>query len=188
MYAGNAACQAAATWPAHVTLAVNLSPDELRGRTTPETIATVLRETGFDGTRLEIEITEQALTDDDPGPVQDILRHMGAEGVSVALDDFGTGFSSLQHLRELPFDKLKIDRAFIRNLDRDPENVRYVIAIAGLGHALGLQVTAEGIESEGALEALRAMGCAYGQGNLFSPPMPSPGPARLTWRRERPVA
>ena len=99
----------------------------------------------------------------------------------MALDDFGTGFSSLYHLRELPFDKLKIDKSFMRALDTDADSARYVAAIIGLGHALGLELTAEGIEDEATMLRLRELGCTFGQGYLFGCPTPASGAAALLY-------
>ena len=132
----------------------------------------------MDGTRLEIEITENALIHDSR-IARGVVDRLREQGVSVALDDFGTGFSSLYHLRELPFDKLKIDKSFMRALDTDADSARYVAAIIGLGHALGLELTAEGIEDEATMLRLRELGCTFGQGYLFGRPTPASGAAAL---------
>ena len=176
----SAACAAARDWPAELRFSVNISPHELQDESLPEDVRQILERHGMDGTRLEIEITENALIHDSriARGVVDALRE---QGVSVALDDFGTGFSSLYHLRELPFDKLKIDKSFMRALDTDADSARYVAAIIGLGHALGLELTAEGIEDEATMLRLRELGCTFGQGYLFGRPTPASGAAALLY-------
>jgi len=166
------ACEIARDWPAEVGLSFNVSPHELHDESLPDDVARILARTGFDGARLEVEITENALIHDSK-VARGVLDGLRALGVSVALDDFGTGFSSLYHLRELPFDKVKIDRSLMRGLADDADSERYVGAIIGLGHALGLELTAEGVEDEASLARLRLLGCTYGQGNVFARPMPA---------------
>ena len=164
-------CYAALDWPAHIKLSVNISPIELQDEDLPDTVRDILITTGFQGDRLEVEITENALVHD-ARIARDVLDRLRLLGLTVALDDFGTGYSSLYHLRELPFDKVKIDKAFMRNLDTDPEASRYVAAIIDFAHALGLDLTAEGIENATTHNRLRELGCTYGQGYLFGRPMP----------------
>ncbi len=166
------ACQAARDWPAHIKLSVNISPIELQDETLPDTVRDILESTGFCGDRLEVEITENALIHD-AKVARQVLDRLRQLGLSVALDDFGTGFSSLYHLRELPFDKVKIDKVFMRGLVSDPEASRYVAAIVDFGHALGLDLTAEGIEDTETMNRLRELGCTFGQGYLFGKPMPA---------------
>lgn len=165
-------CLAALDWPAHIKLSVNISPIELQDENLPETVRNILAATGFRGGRLEVEITENALIHD-AKIAREVLDRLRLQGVSVALDDFGTGFSSLYHLRELPFDKVKIDKVFMRGLDTDPAASRYVEAIIDFAHALGLDLTAEGIEDAATMSRLRELGCTYGQGYLFGKPMPA---------------
>ena len=167
-----AACQAAQAWPSHLGLSVNISPHELRNESLAADVERILTATGFDGTRLEIEITEHALIQD-LAQARAVLDKVRDLGVSLALDDFGTGFSSLHHLRELPFDKLKIDRSLLRGLDTDHDSARFVAAIVVLGQALGLEVTAEGVEDEATLARVRELGCTYAQGYLFGRPAPA---------------
>lgn len=171
-------CQAALDWPAHIKLSVNISPIELQDENLPDTVREILASTGFRGDRLEVEITENALIHD-AKIAREVLDRLRLLGVSVALDDFGTGFSSLYHLRELPFDKVKIDKVFMHNLDTDPEASRYVAAIIDFGHALGLDLTAEGIEDTATMNRLRELGCTYGQGYLFGKPMPADSAVRF---------
>ncbi len=172
------ACLAALDWPPEIKLAVNMSPIELQDTNLPDAVREILANTGFPGDRLEVEITENALVHDEKIARQ-VLDRLRRLGLTIALDDFGTGFSSLYHLRELPFDKVKIDKAFMRNLDTDPEASRYVAAIIDFGHALGLDLTAEGIETQATLDRLRELGCTYGQGYLLGRPMPAEDADRL---------
>ena len=171
-------CEAARDWPAHIKLSVNISPLELQDKTLPDTVRDILASTGFRGDRLEVEITENALVHD-AKVARQVLDRLRRQGLSVALDDFGTGFSSLYHLRELPFDKVKIDKVFMRGLVGDPEASRYVAAIIDFGHALGLDLTAEGIEDTETMNRLRELGCTYGQGYLFGKPMPAEAAAKI---------
>ena len=165
-------CRAAIQWPAHVTLACNLSPTQLRDAGLPSTVAGVLAETGFPGARLELEVTESALVGD-LDLARGLLEDLRALGVRLALDDFGTGYSSLRHLQLLPFDKLKIDRSFVGAMEVDKESAKIVSAVVGLGHSLGLSVVAEGVETEQAALLLRQLGCDVGQGWLFGRPVPA---------------
>ncbi len=166
------ACAAALDWPAGIRLSVNVSPSELQDESLPEDVAAILRTVGMDGARVEIEVTENALIHDSR-IARGVIDRLRAMGMSMALDDFGTGFSSLYHLKELPFDKVKIDKSFIQSLSTDAESARYVSAIIGLGHALDLELTAEGIEDQATMALLRDLGCTYGQGYLFGRPMPA---------------
>ena len=172
------ACQAALDWPAHIKLSVNISPIELQDETLPNTVGDILASTGFRGDRLEVEITENALVHD-AKTARQVLDRLRLQGLSVALDDFGTGYSSLYHLRALPFDKVKIDKVFMRGLVSDPEASRYVAAIIDFGHALGLDLTAEGIEDTATRDCLRELGCTFGQGYLFGKPMPAEAASRM---------
>ena len=160
------ACSKALNAPGDFMLAVNISPSQIRDQWFPEKVLRTLRETGFPPQRLEIEVTESAMIGDIQR-AKTSLMSLKNQGVKVALDDFGTGYSSLFLLRALPIDKLKIDRSFVSTLIADRENATIVGALVGLGRALGLQVTAEGVEDEATADALRAMGCEFAQGYLF---------------------
>jgi EAL domain-containing protein (putative c-di-GMP-specific phosphodiesterase class I) len=160
------ACRKALDAPGDFMLAVNISPSQVRDQWFPEKVLRTLRETGFPAQRLEIEVTESAMIGDIQR-AKSSLMSLKNQGVKVALDDFGTGYSSLFLLRALPIDKLKIDRSFVATLTADRENATIVGALVGLGKALGLQVTAEGVEDEATADALRAMGCQFAQGYLF---------------------
>ena len=164
LFAG--ACRKALAVPGEFTLAVNISPSQVGDQWFPEKILRSLRETGFPARRLEIEVTESAM-------IGDITRAKASlfslknQGVQIVLDDFGTGYSSLLLLRELPIDKIKVDRSFVGRMINDRESATIVGALVGLGRALGLKVTAEGVEDEATAEALRAMGCELAQGYLY---------------------
>jgi diguanylate cyclase (GGDEF)-like protein len=160
------ACRKALDAPGEFILAVNISPSQVRDQWFPEKVLRTLRETGFPAQRLEIEVTESAMIGD-VARAKSSLMSLKNQGVRVALDDFGTGYSSLFLLRELPIDKLKIDRSFVARITTDRENATIVGALVGLGKALGLNVTAEGVEDEATAEALRAMGCEFAQGYLY---------------------
>ena len=172
------ALEAARDWPSDIRLSVNVSPHELQDESLPEDMRAILEASGIDGSRIEIEVTENALIHDSR-IARGVIDRLRALGMSMALDDFGTGFSSLYHLRELPFDKIKIDKSFMHALDTDADSARYVAAIIGLGHALGLELTAEGIEDQPCMLRLRELGCTYGQGYLFGRPMPATEAARM---------
>jgi diguanylate cyclase (GGDEF)-like protein len=165
------ACLEAKAWPAHLHLAINIAPRQLKDQWMPERILGVLAETGFAPSRLEVEVTETALVED-LDSARDALQSLRHLGVRVALDDFGTGYSSLYHLRELRFDKLKIDRSYVQSLANSPESAKIVDAIINLGRSLGVHTTAEGIETVEDLNWLAEKGCNFGQGYLFGAPMP----------------
>ncbi len=160
------ACTKALDAPGEFGLAVNISPSQIRDQWFPEKVLRTLRETGFPAQRLEIEVTESAMIGD-VARAKSALMSLKNQGVQIALDDFGTGYSSLFLLRELPIDKLKIDRSFVARITTDRENATIVGALVGLGKALGLKVTAEGVEDEETAAALRAMGCELAQGYLY---------------------
>jgi diguanylate cyclase (GGDEF)-like protein len=167
------ACRKSLDASGDFVLAVNISPSQVRDQWFPEKVLRTLRETGFPANRLEIEVTESAMIGDIQRAKLSLLS-LKNQGVKVALDDFGTGYSSLFLLRELPIDKLKIDRSFVASLTAQRENATIVRALVGLGNALGLQVTAEGVEDGATADALRAMGCEFAQGYLFGPAVPLP--------------
>ncbi len=160
------ACRKALEVAGEFTLAVNISPSQVRDQWFPEKVLRSLRETGFPARRLEIEVTESAMIGDVARAKASLLS-LKNQGVKIAIDDFGTGYSSLLLLRELPIDKLKIDCSFVARITTDRENATIVGALVGLGRALGLKVTAEGVEDETTAAALRAMGCEFAQGYLY---------------------
>ena len=174
------ACRDAAEWPEHLTLAVNVSPVQLRVPTLPTLVRSALEESGLAPTRLELEITETALLRDRDVSLA-ILREIRTLGVCIAMDDFGTGYSSLSNLRHFPFDKIKIDKSFVSAMHEDEAARSIVRAIAGLGKGLNLPVVAEGVENEVQRSMVQAEGCALAQGYLFG------RPAAVVARRVRPV-
>ena len=164
------ACCEAATWPPHLNVAVNLSPVQFRHGDLAGLVHQVLIDTGLSPSRLELEITESVLIDDLSRALL-ILRRLKAFGVRIAMDDFGTGYSSLSTLQAFPFDKIKIDRSFIANLDRAP-SATIVRAVLALGRGLNLPVVAEGVETQAQLAFLAREGCAEMQGYLLGRPLP----------------
>ncbi|KXF76796.1 hypothetical protein ATN84_12315 [Paramesorhizobium deserti] len=167
------ACAQAVSWPDPLMVAVNVSPVQFRSGGLLEAIEEALSSSGLAADRLEIEITESVLLDDSAANLA-LLRQLRERGVRIALDDFGTGFSSLHYLKQFPFNRLKIDRSFVREIDNSRESLAIVRAIIGLGASLGIDTTAEGVETAAQLERLRAERCGELQGFLFSPPV-APG-------------
>ena len=165
------ACGDAVTWPAPLTVAVNLSPAQFRDGDIAETVADILQETGLPAHRLELEITESLLINDTE-EVLDKLNRLRKLGVSIAMDDFGTGYSSLSYLARFPFNKIKIDRSFIRNMTQDSVVNAIVKTIITLGRSLGVTITAEGVETEEQAKLLREYGCPQVQGFLYGYPAP----------------
>jgi diguanylate cyclase (GGDEF)-like protein len=172
------ACAAAATWPPHLLLSVNIAPQQLQDSQLPQRILAILTETGFPPSRLETEVTETAIINDLQA-ARSSLTSLQNIGVKIALDDFGTGYSSLYHLRELRFDKLKIDRSYVTSLMQGSEGAKLVDAIIQLGASLGMETTAEGIETASNLDWLSRQGCTFGQGYLFGRPMPKEAAERF---------
>jgi diguanylate cyclase (GGDEF)-like protein len=164
------ACARAAGWSADLHISVNLSPAQFQDQGLAVLLSAILIETNFPAARLEVEITEAAVIRDFAAARQTIVR-LRALGISVALDDFGTGYSSLTSLRELPFDRIKIDRAFVTGIARSPERQKLVAGIMALARSLGLQVTAEGIETDEDLQVMSELECGRGQGFLFERPI-----------------
>ncbi|MEJ0023321.1 MAG: EAL domain-containing protein [Alphaproteobacteria bacterium] len=163
------ACREALVWPGAPRLSLNISPTQLRDATLPQKLLDVLADIGFPSDRLEIEITEAALiTDFDAA--RRILTSFKTQNVRIALDDFGTGYSSLRHLSELTFDALKIDRSFVQTMLDSQHALTLVKAIIGLAKTLGLQVTAEGVETVEQAVALKMLGCDQGPRLLFRAP------------------
>ncbi len=163
------ACLAASSWSTRCSVAVNLSPAQFRNGHLVTQIERILSRTGLAPERLELEVTESLLIEDIDQVLESLLA-IKRLGVRVALDDFGTGYSSLSYLRRFPFDKVKIDRSFIRAMAEDEASRSIVDAIISLGHSLRLRVSAEGIETERQLAALRAAGCDEAQGFLLGKP------------------
>ncbi len=165
------ACLEAASWPAPLKVAVNLSPAQFRSRKLVSAVATALSASSLSPDRLELEITETVMLQDTDATLA-TLHELHALGVRIAMDDFGTGYSSLSYLRRFPFDRIKIDQSFVRELGRREDCSAIVRAVAGLSSELGMQTTAEGVETQEQLEALSLVGCSEVQGYLFSPAIP----------------
>ncbi len=166
------ACNEAATWPAHVRLAVNVSPVQLKCDTLALRIAGALAASGLAPHRLELEITEAVLIRDDEAALS-ILHQLRSIGVRIALDDFGTGYSSLSYLKRFPFDKIKIDRCFVADIAETSESPVIVQAVVNIASASNMTTVAEGVETEAQREMLRNLGCTEMQGYLFSKPRPA---------------
>lgn len=164
------ACREALTWSPDLKVAVNVSAVQFASRTFLDSVRRVLRVTAFPPGRLELEITESVMAQD-PKQVVQILNELRALGISIALDDFGTGYSSLSYLRTLPLDKLKVDQSFVRVLDQDPNAGAIVRAVLDLSRTLGLETTAEGVETEAQRDRLGTMGVDHFQGYLYSKPL-----------------
>jgi diguanylate cyclase (GGDEF)-like protein/PAS domain S-box-containing protein len=163
------ACREAALWPEHLRIAVNVSAVQFRQPGLEESVRNALASSGLPADRLELEITESVLVQDAQAVIAS-LRRLRAMGVRVALDDFGTGYSSLSYLRQFPFNKIKIDRSFVQDID-DPNTAAIVRAVVGLGKRVGAAITAEGVETKEQLKRVRREGCTEVQGYLFGAPM-----------------
>jgi EAL domain-containing protein (putative c-di-GMP-specific phosphodiesterase class I) len=192
-----AACAAAARWPGW-TVSVNISARDLSGDTLTQDVIASLDSAGISPTQLVLELTETAL-------VQDLLHaaallgQLRTLGVGIALDDFGTGYSSMLYLRELPVSSVKIDRVFTNGLLRSADDMAIVTSLLTLARTIGLDVVAEGVETEAQAQRLHLLGCPLAQGYLWSRPqaasdidalhrdgLPLAAPARASWRRHRP--
>ncbi|WP_271593040.1 putative bifunctional diguanylate cyclase/phosphodiesterase [Bradyrhizobium sp. CCBAU 65884] len=163
------ACREAASWPRPLQVAVNLSPIQFQAGDLERSIHQILLETGLTPTRLEVEITEGVLIGDFTRALN-LLRRLKALGIRIAMDDFGTGYSSLSYLQSFPFDKIKIDRSFISNLEATPQSAEIVRAVLSLAHALRIPVIAEGVETEAQRAFLAREACEEMQGYLVGRP------------------
>lgn len=165
------ACREAASWPVPLQIAVNLSPAQFMHGDVVSLVHSILLETGLAPDRLELEITEGVLIEDfDRGLA--LLRRLKALGVRISMDDFGSGYSSLSYLQAFPFDKIKIDRAFVMNLGRNPQSAAIVRAVIDLGHGLEMSIVAEGVETQEQLGFLSEEGCDAVQGYFIGKPFP----------------
>lgn len=182
------ACRQAKAWHqaglAPLRVAVNVSARQFRQPDFVDQVGRILRETGLDADKLELELTESSLVDN-PRQAREILNRLRRRGVEIAVDDFGTGYSSLSYLKDFPINRLKIDRAFIRDILNRPADAKIVAAIILLAHTLGLEVTAEGVETPEQVNFLRQHGCDEIQGFLFARPMAAADVENLI--RERPL-
>ncbi len=188
------ACRQAKEWQGKISrtplpvIFVNVSARQLRRPDLPEKVEQALRKTGLDGSCLTLDVTETAYVEvlEDGAAGLDRLREMG---VRISIDDFGTGYSSLSYLKRLPADALKVDKSFVGGLGRDPKDTALVRMIVGLAHSFGMEVIAEGVETEEQAALLEEMGCDLAQGYLFSEPLAAEGAANLldaVYRRNPP--
>jgi diguanylate cyclase (GGDEF)-like protein len=174
----NTACAEAATWPDHVRVAVNVSPVQFRSPSLALNVAAALAACNLPASRLELEITEAVLIRDDEAAL-DMLHQLRKLGVRIALDDFGTGYSSLSYLQRFPFDKIKIDRSFIKDIAGPGASSSIVQAVVNIAAASDMTTTAEGVETEQQRNLLYILGCTEMQGYLFSPAIPAAEVRRL---------
>jgi diguanylate cyclase (GGDEF)-like protein len=166
------ACGEAVKWPSHVALAVNLSPAQFRMRNLLQIVIGALAQSGISPQRLELEITESVLLVDNAATLE-TLHQLRNLGVRISMDDFGTGYSSLSYLRSFPFDKIKIDQSFVRNLASNSDSQAIVRAVTGLGSSLGMKTTGEGVETQEECDYLMRHGCTEAQGYFFGKPKPA---------------
>lgn len=166
------ACREAAAWPRNISVAVNLSPVQFRNRSLVQSVSRALALSGLAPHRLELEITESVLLQDNETTVS-TLHQLRRLGVRIAMDDFGTGYSSLSYLRSFPFDKLKIDQSFVREMSQRADCLAIVQSVANLGASLGMPTVAEGVETEEQLRQIQAAGCTDAQGYYYGRPKPA---------------
>jgi diguanylate cyclase (GGDEF)-like protein len=166
------ACMDAAQWPTDKPVAVNISAAQFKGCGLVAVVEHALATAALSPARLELEITETALIADADSTLE-VLRELRAMGIRIAMDDFGTGYSSLGYLRSFPFDKIKIDRCFVKDIETNPDCKAIVRAVTGLSSNLGIVTTAEGVVTFAELAQLRAEGCDQVQGYFFSRPVPA---------------
>ncbi len=166
------ACATAALWPDDLHVAVNISAIQFRSPGLMQVINSALAASGLSPTRLEIEITESVLVHNKEATLA-VLHQLRALGIRIAMDDFGTGYSSLTYLQSFPFDKIKIDRSFVKNITEDSSSLNIVRAVAALANGMGMTATAEGVETAEQLRSIASEGCTEMQGFLFSKPLPA---------------
>ncbi|MFM9934933.1 MAG: EAL domain-containing protein [Novosphingobium sp.] len=165
------ACQDMAEWPVDVRVAVNVSPLQFANPALPAQVTSALAQAGVDADRLELEITESVFLNDDTG-TEAMFRALKGIGVRLALDDFGTGYSSLGYLKRAPFDKIKIDQSFVRGATQQgSRNGAIIASIVSLAEALGMETTAEGVETLDELDLVRMLGCSHVQGYIYERPL-----------------
>jgi len=180
------ACVTAAEWPEHLHVAVNISAAQFRSPGLMQVIVGALAASRLSPTRLEIEITETVLLQNKETTLA-ALHQLRALGIRIAMDDFGTGYSSLTYLQCFPFDKIKIDRSFVKDITENTGSLNIVRAVAALANGMGMTATAEGVETSEQLDRITSEGCTEMQGYLFSRPLPVSEIERLFLsRREAP--
>ena len=179
------ACATAAGWPEHLHVAVNISAAQFRSPGLMQVIVGALAASGLQPTRLEIEITETVLLHNREATLA-VLHQLRSLGIRIAMDDFGTGYSSLTYLQCFPFDKIKIDRSFVKNIADNTGSLNIVRAVAALANGMGMTTTAEGVETSEQRDRIASEGCTEMQGFLFSRPLPAAEIERLYLaRREK---
>ena len=166
------ACATAALWPDDFHVAINVSAAQFRGPRLLQVIVGALASSGLNPARLEVEITETVLMHEKE-PALAVLHQLRGLGIRIAMDDFGTGYSSLSYLQCFPFDKIKIDRSFVKDIAENANSLNIVRAVAALAKGMGMTATAEGVETHDQLERVTSEGCTEMQGFLFSRPMPA---------------
>lgn len=166
------ACCEAASWPDHLKISVNISPVQVKNRNLVHVVVGALATSNLAPNRLDLEITESIFLQENEQTLSS-LRQLRELGVLFSIDDFGTGYSSLSSLRRFPFDKLKIDRSFVKDVVTRQDSIEIIHAVISLGRSLGISTTAEGVETEAQMDILRAEGCTEVQGYMFGRPMPA---------------
>jgi EAL domain-containing protein (putative c-di-GMP-specific phosphodiesterase class I) len=169
-WALRSACNAARDWPGNMRVAVNISPVQFRKPGLVSAVIGALATSGLPAERLELEITEAVLLEDNDATLA-MLHQLRELGVRIAMDDFGTGYSSLSYLQRFPFDKIKIDRSFINGMAEGASSRGIIRAVAALANGLGMTTTAEGVETQQQRDAVTLEGCTEMQGFLFSKPL-----------------
>jgi diguanylate cyclase (GGDEF)-like protein len=165
------ACGDAQSWPSDIRVAVNVSPTQFLNNKLTTFIVSALAASGLAPNRLEVEITESVLMKDNEATLA-TLHQLRGMGVRIAMDDFGTGYSSLSYVRSFPFDKIKIDQCFVRDLKDNPDSISIIRAVTGIGESFGMTTTVEGVETQEQLDTMRSEGCNEVQGFFYSKPMP----------------
>ncbi|STT78696.1 diguanylate cyclase/cyclic diguanylate phosphodiesterase [Klebsiella pneumoniae] len=165
------ACAEAASWATPLKVSVNVSPIQLMNTSLTDTIIEVLHQTGLDPRRLDLEITESDVFNENTRSLE-ILSQLREQGIQISIDDFGTGYSSLSCLSYFPFDKIKIDRSFVINIPEQKDDLDIVRLIISMGKSLHMRIVAEGVETEEQLASLQALGCDLVQGYLIGKPSP----------------
>jgi predicted signal transduction protein with EAL and GGDEF domain len=178
------ACKDATTWPADVSVSVNLSPVQFRAPGLVAAVFSALASSKLSATRLDLEITEAVLLHDSDTTLA-TLGQLRELGVRISMDDFGTGYSSLSYLQKFPFNKIKIDQSFVRNLGEREEALAIIRAVTGMGRSLGITTTAEGVETFAQLEKLKLEGCTEIQGYYLSKPQPLAATMGMLGKRRR---
>ena len=179
------ACAQAATWPEHIYVAVNVSPMQFRNGDLVATVNQALQEAGLPPSRLELEITETILMQENESTI-DTLHELRSSGVRISMDDFGTGYSSLSYLRSFPLNKIKIDRAFVKDLGTTSASDVIIRSIIDIARTLEMTTTAEGVETSLQFQSLQLLGCSEAQGYYLSKPLPASQLPNLieTWSKK----